>query len=323
MAFTKVRSNYIRRELAKEAVQRDPKSIYRAIKKAIEADDNSNDEKTRKLKTLLQHCQLELKKDGEVIEGTKVESMEQIDDFRREGRSPYWYLDPVEFRNFFDSEDDKKKPQQVSQPRQHSEGRSVKYAEINSSHKSEEQIQKLYERQIEQLEKHGEHLEKELRIAHANLSAEKKTNQRREKKDDRNRNELLQIIVGLQRLLPAGRGVDPSAFNAPPATDDQTSEKATNPEQAPNDTFDTQGRDDDQKSRADDSTDTRNNDAVSEKGSHAEQENDNAEEMDTSDATPTSTNESEAQPKADAEAKEIPIIDVPKKRGFFSGFFHG
>jgi len=198
----------------------------------------------------------------------------------------------------------------------------VPIASSSAIDKRDKKIEELYERQIEQLEDRAEHLTKELRIAHANLSAEKKANQRRENKDDRNRNELLGIIVGLKKLLPEAN-VDASATNAPPTFEHQRSEKPKQ-SQKPSDFIDTKTRneaDDTQRKPDEDSKDAGGKDGLPKKRNHAKSDNDKAGRTEESDAIPTPIEQLEPNPVA--EAKGDPTVATPNKRGFFSGFFRG
>ena len=324
MMHSTIPSHYIRREHAKEPVGRNPKTIYRYIKRAIETNDadieatNNDDEYTMRLKArlkvlkaLLSHCSLELKRDGKVIDGTNVQSMKQIDQFRREGRIPMWHIDPAQFRNFFESETSNTSNE--SKPPHDAEKSKAESGQAATPTKDAEhdKIEKLYKEQIAQMKIHADLLTKELKIAHTNLSAEKKVNHRREKKDDKNRNELLGIIAGLQKLSLSGVQVDPSTFNKPPASDDQRTEKPKQ-SQKPSVVLDVETPSDDQQSESDDSKRTQDNDAIPEKGNHANLDNDNAPDTNPSDTSATPTKQTKPQPKTQAEVNVDPAA-TPKK----------
>ena len=91
MTSSEIPPGYIQRENAEAVVGKSPKTIFRHIKKAIETGGD---------KEITEHCCLQLL-DGTVIEGTHVASMKQIDDYRREGKVPSWYIDPDFFREYF------------------------------------------------------------------------------------------------------------------------------------------------------------------------------------------------------------------------------
>ena len=93
MNTSQMPANYIKRENSEASFGRNPKTVFRHIKKAIEQGNE-------KQKVLLEHCCLQLL-DGEIVAGIDVTSMSQIDEYRQQGRVPSWYVDADFFADYF------------------------------------------------------------------------------------------------------------------------------------------------------------------------------------------------------------------------------
>lgn len=105
MTSSDLPENFVQREHAEPEVGKSSKTMFRHIKEAIEAPK-------KKHEGMLEHCCVQLL-DGDVIMGTDVDSVNEIDQYRREGKVPTWYVDPVFFRRYFSK---KKKPGDTTEP---------------------------------------------------------------------------------------------------------------------------------------------------------------------------------------------------------------
>lgn len=118
MNTSQMPANYIKRENSEASFGRNPKTVFRHIKKAIEQG-------SEKHRVLLEHCCLQLL-DGEIVAGTNVTSMSQIDEYRQQGRVPSWYVDADFFADYFKSLQAPASHPDQKTPKADSEGTNVR-----------------------------------------------------------------------------------------------------------------------------------------------------------------------------------------------------
>ena len=186
---------FVTKAVACERYDVSDRTLGRQIKKAM----------MRKDEEVLENWKL-VTVDSQIIPGSDV-TFQLIDDLQNQALIPTWNIATKWLLKEFGEDAGPKTPSETAADQDGGDlSPPIATQPGAASTARDDKIEELYERNIAQLEKQVSDLKVELKIAHANLSAEKKTALRREK----NETKLIAIIfkAGLQGQLQSGNESD-------------------------------------------------------------------------------------------------------------------